>query len=100
MYLICHLALVSVDFEVFSNDQEFVSAIEGVNGLPWKETQQRSVRKHFCCTLISGWSLVPRFGVQFHPEKNAFEHGEELSSENLTEIYGSQVWASQALQYI
>ena len=30
--------------------QEFVSAIEGVDGLPW-------------------------FGVQFHPEKNAFEHG-------------------------
>ena len=23
--------------------------------------------------------FVPRFGVQFHPEKNAFEHGEELS---------------------
>lgn len=30
--------------------KEFVSAIEGVDGLPW-------------------------FGVQFHPEKNAFEHG-------------------------
>lgn len=42
------LKVLATSFD--EDGKEFVSVVEGVNGLPW-------------------------FGVQFHPEKNAFEHG-------------------------
>lgn len=46
--LVSTLKVLSTSFD--DNNREFVSMVEGVDGLPW-------------------------FGVQWHPEKNAFEHG-------------------------
>ena len=32
-----------------------------------------------CKECLQSACTLMRFGVQFHPEKNAFEHGEDLS---------------------
>ena len=46
--------------------------IEGAAGLPWLYPQTRRAPSDLRSLSLE---LQFRFGVQFHPEKNAFEHG-------------------------